>query len=658
MRKMKLTLSWLVPVILLAAGLVGTATAGAQTSETKTENSSAAPSTSPQTDDVKALKNQVLLQQNQLSVQQKRIDRLQETVEKLDQLLQAMQAKQPAGTTEAGTSAPSQASARAEASRNSSPEQVSNLTSVRPAPTKAEENRATPTLAALGRSSQGNTEGASRSGQASAGGQASSSPSLGQVASLTPVIPAPTKAAENTATPPLAVLGRSSQGEAEVQKSSPLSVRIGDAEFTPLGFMDFTEVFRSTNLGSGIGTSFGSLPFSNTTAGQLTETRFSMQNSRIGLSATSKVKGFDVKGYVETDFLGNSAGTVFITSNANTLRSRLYWVQARKGSIEFLGGQSWSLLTPNRTGLSPNPSDIFYSQDMDTNYQVGLTWTRQAQFRLIYHATDTLAAGVSFENSQQYVGSATLPSKFPATEVETGSGNTATPNVLPDVIAKVAFDPSFRGLHQHVEVAGLLTSARVFDPITFTKNTAEGGGLAVNFNLEVIKNLHAVLNTFYSDGGGRYIFALGPQFVVRPNQSGALAPAMLHAYSGIAGVEYQATKAAQVYAYYGGAYFDRYISVDPATSKLIGYGYGPDPRNGGTPSPNTQNRSIQEGTLGLIQTFWKEPRFGALQLITQYSYLTRSPWAVTPLTVGPPPTFGPANAHLSMGYVDLRYVLP
>ena len=599
----------------LAAGLLANAMAAAQESGPAPENPKAASAPSAKTDDVKTLKDQVAQQQTQLtqqqsqiSTQQKQIDRLEKALEEQQRLLQALEGKASATTETVAVSSP-------------------------------------PPAAGVGGTV----------------GSATQTPAHDQVASLTPIIPAASKAAEvKAATPsPVAAMVQEEGGQApEAPKTSPLSVRIGDAEFTPVGFMDLTEVFRTTNVGSGIGTTFGSIPFSNTTTGQLSESRFSMQNSRLGASVTSKVMGFDVKGYVETDFLGNSASTVFITSNADTLRSRLYWVDARKGGFEFLGGQSWSFLTPNRDGLSPNPSDIFYSLDMDTNYQVGLTWTRQAQFRVVYHASDTLAAGISVENSQQYVGSATLPSKLPASEVETGSGNTATPNLLPDFVAKVAYDPSFKGLHQHVEVAGLLTNAKIFDPVTFTKNSTEGGGLAVNFNLQPVNNLHVILNTFYSDGGGRYIFALGPEFVVRPNQAGDLAPAMLRSYSGIAGLEYQVNKATQLYAYYGGAYFGQYVSYDPATLKLIGYGYGPDPKNGGTPSPNTQNREIQEGTFGVIQTFWKDPHYGALQLITQYSYLTRSPWANTPISAGPPPIFGPANAHLSMGYVDLRYVLP
>jgi hypothetical protein len=71
---------------------------------------------------------------------------------------------------------------------------------------------------------------------------------------------------------------------------------------------------------------------------------------------------------------------------------------------------------------------------------------------------------------------------------------------------------------------------------------------------------------------------------------------------------------------------------------------------GGTNSANSNNRAIQEGSIEWIQTFWKNPQYGAVVLNTQASYLTRAPWFVA--------TGAPKNAHLTMGYVALRYVLP
>ena len=96
---------------------------------------------------------------------------------------------------------------------------------------------------------------------------------------------------------------------------APLTLSIGDVDLTLAGFVDATAFFRSTNLGSGIGTSFGALPFSNAAAGRLTETRFSAQNSRFSLLATSQVGNSNVKGYLESDFLGIQPGNAFVTSN-------------------------------------------------------------------------------------------------------------------------------------------------------------------------------------------------------------------------------------------------------------------------------------------------------------------------------------------------------
>ncbi|HYX54445.1 MAG TPA: hypothetical protein VE783_13390, partial [Candidatus Limnocylindrales bacterium] len=115
------------------------------------------------------------------------------------------------------------------------------------------------------------------------------------------------------------------QSDAEKVKESPLSFRIGGADFTPGGFMDFTTIFRTTNTGN-LGTNFFAIPFSPTVQAHLTETRMTAQNSRISMKAASKFGKNDVTGYYEMDFLGNDATNVFVTSNSHTVRQRLFWV--------------------------------------------------------------------------------------------------------------------------------------------------------------------------------------------------------------------------------------------------------------------------------------------------------------------------------------------
>jgi hypothetical protein len=462
--------------------------------------------------------------------------------------------------------------------------------------------------------------------------------------------------------------------DAAAQKESPLSFRIGGAEFTPGGFMDFTSIFRSVNTGNSGGTNFFAIPFSNTTAGHLTETRFTAQNSRVNLKATSKFGENDITGFFEMDFLGNDAANVFVTSNSHTMRLRHYYVDFKRGKWEILAGQTWGWLTPNRVGLSPNSADVFYSQNSDFNYQVGLTWTRAPQFRVAYHPNTHWALGVAFENPEQFGGQGeiTFPSSFNAQlSGQIDQANiSSTPNLHPDVIPKIAYDTDMGGKHFHAEVAGLLTSVKVTNLPTvsgaaFVSHIKTGGGVESAINLELLKGFRVVASGFLSDGGGRYIFGMGPDVVARPiNAAGQtctnvgigtppvsftgvgcdIALSMVHSGSGLFGFEGQITPKTMIYGYYGGAYFQRNFAPDttgrPGT--LVGFGY--------PGSANNNNRAIQEPTLGWVQTFWRNPQYGAVQLITQFSYVTRAPWFV--------PAGAPKNAHLGMGWVDLRYVLP
>jgi hypothetical protein len=526
-------------------------------------------------------------------------------------------------------------------------------------------------------------------------------PNLGEVASTTPVVPvAKAEAAAVTvpvANPPAPGGVQKETGVtqqpypkspgAETAPSSPLEFHLGDAIFKVGGFLDATAFFRTTNVGSGIGTSFGGIPYSNTVAGRLTETRFSAQNSRLTMMFQTPVgANTNVKAYVEADFLGFQPTNAFDTSNSNSFRLRLYWGQVTTGKFEFLAGQTWSLLVPNRVGLSPNPSDLFYTYNMDTNYQVGLPWTRALEFRFIYHPSKEWAMGLALEDPQQFIGNAVVLPPTPAGPAPTGttstsvysnqvdnganvlpatSGGTGTPNLFPDVIAKVAYDPIVDGKHMHVEVAGVMSQFKLFTPATSLTpafhETATGGGGSVNFNLELFKNFHLVLNSSFGDGTGRYIFGLGPSLIVKPDGS----PGLVHAYSGLGGFEWQPNSKFQLYAYYGGAYFQRNYGiqcfVQPATAPptvppsptvcnstpsstpfYVGFGY--------PGSSSSANKSVQEPTIGYVQTLWKNPRWGALQIITQYSYVTRAPWYVA--------LNAPKNAHLSMVYADVRYVLP
>jgi TolA-binding protein len=442
------------------------------------------------------------------------------------------------------------------------------------------------------------------------------------------------------------VKNASAKAGAQDEEVSPLTLKIGSAYITPVGFADFMLYYRSTDVGSGLSTNFGSIPFSNTQQGQLSELRPSAQASRFGVQFDEMVKGAHVIGYFETDFLGFAPVNSPVTTNSYSQRIRLAWVDVRKGKWEVLGGQSWSLLTPDRNSLSPMPNDIYYPH-LDPGNQVGLTWSRDPQIRFVYHASDAITFGVSAEQAEQYIGGSsgagavTLPSALASaygTELDNGATTLTTPNVAPDFIAKLAFDPKVAGRHFHFEVAGLERNFKVYNPLSQKTYTATGGGGSVNLCLHLLDNVRLMSDNFYSDGGGRFVFGLEPDLVIRGDGSISL----VRTYSTIQGVEVQASPNTLLYGYYGGVYAAKNVQVDPVTNALVGFGF--------PGSSTSQNRAIQEPTFGLSRTFWKDPKYGQLQFNVQYSYVTRSPWIA--------PTKGPTTASTNMVFLDIRFILP
>jgi len=315
----------------------------------------------------------------------------------------------------------------------------------------------------------------------------------------------------------------------------------------------------------------------------------------------------------------------------------------RMGKFEFLGGQTWSLMTPGRQGISPLPSDVFYTLDMDVNYQLGLVWGRIPEFRMVYHPTSTVAMALALGNSEQYVGGSSggptivFPTNLAtpyATQLDNGTTTVSVPNMHPDIIAKIALDPvkAF-----HFEVGAVERTFKVYDTLTLQDHTAVGGGVQANLSVGLGKYLRFLTNNYWSDGGGRYIFGQAPDLVVRNDGSLSL----VHSGSTLSGFEFT-RKGLQLFTYYGGVYIQKNVILAPGNGGLVGYGY--------PGSSNSQNRSSQEGTAGFINTFWKDAKYGALALIGQYSYFTRNPWNVA--------SGAPKETHMNEVFLDLRYTLP
>src|SRR5271156_6502620 len=438
------------------------------------------------------------------------------------------------------------------------------------------------------------------------------------------------------------------------QQSPVGTIKLGDAVLTPGGFVDFENVFRTTNTQSNIATNFGGIPFSNTAQGRITEFRTTAQYSRLNLKLEDNFRGVDLIGYVEGDFSGNSAPNVYQSVNGLTNRLRLYFGYARHGNWEVLGGQTWSWLTPNRVGIGPIPSDLAITYNEDQNLGVGVPYTRAAEFRVAYHLNEHWAMGVGIEDSNQFIGNfVALPVQFTAIGSQfDNNANAGAANLMPDIIAKTTYDTDLSGRHFHAELTGFFTGAHASvmpnGSTSFNSHHAFGGGGQIATNYELVRNKLVVLaNAFWSDGGAHYLVGTGPELVVRPNFAGTdVNLSMVHAGAGSAGLEWRASEKEAFAVYYGADYYGRNFFPDTTNTTnpgaIIGYG--------GPGSPNTNNRAIQQVTFDWLLTFWKSPRHGALQYYTQYSYLTRAPWFVAP--------DNPRNAHRSLLYAGIRYVLP
>jgi hypothetical protein len=449
--------------------------------------------------------------------------------------------------------------------------------------------------------------------------------------------------------------------ETEKPKESPLSFRIGGTDFTPGGFVDFENIFRTTNTGNVTATNFWAIPFSNTVNGHLTEYRSTGQYSRFNLKINGKYGANNVTGYIEADFNGNDAANVFVTSNPHTMRVRLFWLDLKRGNWEFLGGQTWGLQTPNRVGVSPSPADLAITIGEDAQTHVGLNYTRAGEFRAAYHFSDQFVWAFALQNPQQFGGQGeiTFPTAFNAqlgSQIDSAA-TPGAPNVIPDFITKFAYDP---GKHFHFELGGISTSAKVtviptVPSASFVKHTKLEGGIFGATNIELFKGFRFLASGMWGPGVGRYLIGMAPQVVVLPvSASGAacssaggcdVSVSPVHSGDAIAGFEAQAGKKTLLGFYAGAMYAQRNFGLDltkAGAPAFIGFG-GPN-------SANTNNRTVQEVTFDWTQTFWKNPQYGSVFLVNQLSYISRSPWFV--------PAGAPKNAHLTQVFVSLRYALP
>ncbi|GBR01159.1 hypothetical protein [Acetobacter oeni] len=441
-------------------------------------------------------------------------------------------------------------------------------------------------------------------------------------------------------------------GDRGVFHMGPIMLALG-------GFIDTSSVLENRHIASGTFNYWQDMPYPNEPRYHTNNFEGSARYSRISLMARGNIsKTETISGFFEMDFGAGAATTDAYESNSYSFRLRQAYLayDNSEANFHFLAGQAWSMLTPDRVGIIPRQESL--PETIDAAMLAGQTWTRQWQARFVKDMMHhRLWLGLSIENPQTLYdttgftdndGAVSLPNGQTATITSDGTGLTNpapfSNEVAPDVIAKLAYDPSWG----HYELEGILhfPHDRVSGVGYGHNNTVIAGGGGGSMIVPIIPHkLEVRLAGLAGVGIGRYGSALLPDATL--NAQGK--PVPLPSIQATAGIIAHPTSALDVYGYFGTQREGRRsFSVDGAN-----YGYGnPNYSNAGceielSSLPCTANtKGVTEVTIGAWWRFLKGP-FGTVEAGTQLAYSRRQIWQ----GVG-----GDPSTSMSQIFFDFRYL--
>jgi hypothetical protein len=433
--------------------------------------------------------------------------------------------------------------------------------------------------------------------------------------------------------------------KAEAPKEKPMpkgTFQVGAVTVQLGGFFEAAGVYRSRNEVTDLASSFTSgIPERESPLYHEPEFVESSRQSRfqVGLSATPD-EVTKLQAFFAADFLGAAPTANYNESNSWTPRLREAWIDYARTDYGFyvLGGQTWTLLTMNKTGVNPLLIDL--PLQIDPQYVVGLNWARQPQIRVAKNlGTDQYWVALSVENAATIV-SGTAPTAgnfgFPAgssiNQLNAGIGvdaNTSsyTNNFAPDVILKATADYDIA----HLEAYGV---GRVFnDRVSVLgsgkSDTVIGGGAGGGAMIHIIpKMLDFHISGLAGEGVGRYGTSQLPDTTY--NYQGK--PTPLPGYSAYAGLIAHPDAQNDIYAYFGVEHVSDRYDTGLVKGKLATLaGYGSDLINNiscgtelsDTPaacSPTTSGDA--QINVGNWYKFLQGP-YGTMQVGLQYSYTRR-----------------------------------
>ncbi len=126
------------------------------------------------------------------------------------------------------------------------------------------------------------------------------------------------------------------------------------------GFIEAAGIYRNLNTGSDVNSKWnlgsGGIPLPNSPNYYQDEARFTSRQSRLSLLAQGQEDYATLAAYFEMDFLGGGTGTSGNSQESNSYNPRirhLYATYDTQSGWHLLAGQSWSLITMDKTGIIP-----------------------------------------------------------------------------------------------------------------------------------------------------------------------------------------------------------------------------------------------------------------------------------------------------------------
>jgi hypothetical protein len=441
----------------------------------------------------------------------------------------------------------------------------------------------------------------------------------------------------------------------------PSSVWFKGISITPGGFLALESVTRSAFLGADIGSvPFSSIPFENNAASHSGEFRFSARQSRFSLLTQGDVDAVThLAGYGEVDFLGAAQTANSNESNSYNIRARHLYLTVDNDfwGAHLLAGQEWSLATMNTKGIVPRQEDIPLT--IDAQYVPGFVWQRTPQIRLVKDFDKTFWVALSAENPATTFGGTTptivdggaivntvgaAGTAFPQSTVIGGSlfnnANAISLTQMPDIIGKVAWDPTVFDRTIHMEAFGIFRqfTDRVIYPVAVAgfpfgtglqnhNNTSTGEGVGGSILIPVIPQVFDVqFSGMTGRGIGRYGTSQFPD--VSFNADGSLAP--LQETMLLAGGVWHAFPELDIYGYAGQESQNSHWGFSiPGAHTAFGWGNPTFVNTGcnieffgtgaGTSACTGNPQLVRQATVGFWDNIYKGP-FGRLAGGLQYSF--------------------------------------